>query len=137
MEEEFKNRIYPILTAAFGSEWKPGIDKDERITILFHPMKKDARGYFNPGDEYPKIMSIRSNEKEMIYLNADFITSTQTINSFLAHEFLHLIDFNQKEKLQGVEEEIWLNEGRAEYASTLLGYDDVFTNSYLENRVHL
>src|SRR3989338_4777612 len=29
--EEFRNKIYPILTSTFGSEPKPGIDRDERI----------------------------------------------------------------------------------------------------------
>ena len=55
--------------------------------------------------------------------------------SSLAHEFTHLITFNQKEKKYGVEEEIWLNEARAEYASTLVGYDDVYDGSNLERRV--
>jgi len=58
----FSSTIYPDLTSNFGSEWKPGIDKDERITVLFHPMKEEARGYFNSGDEYPKLQNPTSNE---------------------------------------------------------------------------
>ena len=37
---EFEEKIYPSLTRTFGSEWTPGIDKDTRIVILIHPMKK-------------------------------------------------------------------------------------------------
>ena len=45
--EEFETNIYPKLTRAFGSEWSPGIDKDTRITVLIHPMKKETGGYSN------------------------------------------------------------------------------------------
>jgi len=132
--QEFDQKIYPVLTNNFGFEWKPGIDGEEKITVLIHPMREGARGYFNSGDEYLKIENPKSNEREMLYINADYIT-TSLAKSFLAHEFVHLITFNQKEKIQGVEEEVWLNEARAEYASTLLGYDVDYEGSNLERRV--
>lgn len=132
--EEFRNRIYPVLTSNFGQEWKPGIDKDERILILFHPMKTNKAGYFRENDEYSKLQAPSSNEREMVYLSTEFIT-TSLVKSFLAHEFVHLITFNQKEKIRNITEEIWLNEGRAEYASTLLGYDNDYGGSNLERRV--
>ena len=130
---EFEGRIYPTLTSTFGSEWNPGIDNDSRITVLFHPMNEDAGGYTNYGDEYLKPQNPTSNEREMVYLNSDFITSP-ILKSLLSHELVHLITFNQKEKLHNVSEETWLNEARAEYASTLLGYDDIFLGSNLERR---
>ncbi len=131
---EFDYKIYPILTSNFGFEWKPGIDDDRHITILIHPMVKEAGGYFNNGDEYPRAQNPKSNEREMIYLNTDYITEPIS-KSYLAHEFTHLITFNQKNKKYGVEEETWLNEARAEYAPTLVGYDDVYDGSNLERRV--
>lgn len=121
--KEFDSKIYPVLTSNFGSEWTPGIDKDEKITVLFHKMKKDTGGYFNSGDEYVKAQNPFSNEREMIYLNSDNLFSP-LLKSLLAHEFVHLITFNQKNRAFGTEEEVWLNEARAEYASTLLGYDN-------------
>ena len=133
---EFESRIQPILTSTFGSEWNPGIDNDSRITVLFHPMQDDAGGYTNYGDEYSKLQNPTSNEREMVYLNTDFITSP-ILKSLLAHEFVHLITFNQKENLNNVSEEIWLNEARAEYAPTLLGYDDVLVGSNLERRMQV
>jgi len=134
LDSEFHNRIYSSLTTIFGSEWKPGIDNDLRITILIHPMRGEAGGYFNSGDEYPKLQVPNSNQREMVYLNANYITEPLA-KSFLAHEFMHLITFNQKDKIQGISEETWLNEGRAEYTPTLFGYDKEYQGSNLQKRV--
>ena len=134
LSQEFDNKIYPVLTSAFGSEWKPGIDGDERITLLFHLMKPDVGGYFRTTDEYLKLQLPDSNEREMVYLPIAQIDSPQ-LKRFLAHEFVHLITFNQKDKIYGVSEETWLNEARAEYAPTLLGYDDIYDGSNLQKRV--
>ncbi len=140
--EEFSKVIYPILTSNFGSEWTPGIDGEKRIIILVHQMKEGTGGYFREEDEYPKIQAPFSNEKEMLYLNPKYLTYPLLSKSFLAHEFVHLITFNQKNRLRKVSEERWLNELRAEYAPTLLGYDKteseetnlkIRINHFLEN----
>ncbi len=131
---EFQNRIYPVLTSTFGSEPKPGVDKDERITVLVHQMGGEAGGYFRSGDVYEKLQSPGSNEREMLYLNSEYIGKSQ-VKSFLAHEFTHLITINQKDLLRRTSEEIWLNEARAEYAPTLLGYDEPYQESNLRRRV--
>lgn len=131
--KEFEDNIYPTLTSVFGPEWKPGIDKDSKITILIHPMKDSSGGYFSSKDEYSKFEASDSNEREMIYLNSEHIISPQN-KSYLAHEFVHLITFHQKDNTHNVIEDVWLNEARAEYASTLMGYDDVYKGSNLANR---
>lgn len=131
---EFEQKIYPTLTSTFGSEWNPGIDAQEPVTVLFHVMKDDAGGYTNYGDEYPRVQVPRSNEREMVYLNVK-ATRGPFLKSFLAHEFLHLITFNQKDKMRKVSEEVWLNEVRAEYAPTLVGYDATYEDSNLKRRV--
>ena len=132
--QEFQNNIYPVLTSAFGSEPRPGIDNDERITILIHEMAKEVGGYFNSGDMYSRLQSPGSNEREMVYLNSQHVDKPEA-KSFLAHEFLHVITVNQKDLLRHQTEETWLNEARAEYAPTLLGYDDTYEGSNLETRV--
>lgn len=134
--EEFNQIIYPSLTSAYGTEWRPGIDYDYSITVLLHPMKKEARGYFSRADEYPRVQAPNSNMREMVYLNADYLTDSLA-GSYLAHEFMHLITFNQKERIYDVEEEVWLNEARAEYAPTLAGYDDEYPGSYLHDRARI
>ena len=132
--EEFKNKIYPVLTSTFGSESKPGIDNDERIAVLVHEMGGGVGGYFRNHDQYYKLQIYNSNEREMVYLNSQYIDKPEA-KSFLAHEFVHLITANQKDLLRSVTDEVWLNEARAEYAPTLLGYDDVYKGSNLETRV--
>lgn len=134
LTEEFENKIYPTLIAAFGSEWNPGIDKDARITILVHPMKKNSGGYTDTSDEYLKIQMPESNEREMIYLSTNYLGG-DIMKSFLAHEFVHLISFNQKERAYDSIDDVWLQETRAEYAPTLLGYDADYDSSNLRSRV--
>jgi hypothetical protein len=125
LAQEFDTKIYPTLTSIYGSEWKPGIDGDARITILFHQMKEEVGGYNRNIDEYPKIQAPDSNQREMVYLNVKYLSSP-LIKSYLAHEFTHLITFYQKEKLLKSQEEDWLNEARADYSPTLLGYDQEY-----------
>jgi peptidoglycan hydrolase-like protein with peptidoglycan-binding domain len=131
LAKEFDNKIYPLLTSLFGSEWKPGIDKDEKITILLHQMKKEAGGYFREADEFEKIISPTSNQREMVYLNLEFLENP-IIKANLAHEFTHLIIFNQKNRVLKVEEETFLTEMRTEIVPTILQYPE-----YLEKRKEL
>lgn len=131
---EFEENIYPVLADRLGSEWNPGIDSDPRLTVLFHQMKKDVSGYWRSDDEYYRLQGVLSNEREMVYLNADKLQDP-LMKSYLAHEFTHLIVFNQKERRFGVEEEVWVQELIAELAPSLLGYDDAFRGSVLEQRM--
>ncbi len=134
LSKEFEEHIYPTLTPTFGIEWKTGIDNDEHITILFHQMVEDVGGYFNTRDEYEKILMPTSNEREILYINLNHINSPN-LKGYLAHEFMHMITFNQKDNVHGVSEEVWLNEARADYTSTFLGYDKKYDNSNLASRV--
>ncbi len=135
LSAEFNSKIYPKLTSAYGTEWIPGIDGDPKITLLFKQEKPNLGGYFRSQDGYSKLQIPDSNEREMIYMPIAQITNPQ-LKVFLAHEFVHLIEFNQKEKIQGAREEVWLSEARADYASTILGYDDVYEGSNLQRRVN-
>jgi len=134
LAKEFDEVIYPQLRELYGSEWKPGIDGEEKIYVLIARLKEGSAGYFNPADEYPKAQVPASTEREMVYLAADHVL-TDLASSYLAHEFVHLITFNQKERNHGVTEEVWLNEGRAEISPALLGYDDKYQGSILQKRV--
>ena len=131
---EFNNNIYPTLTHLLGTEWTPGIDGDPIISILFESMNSTEGGYFREADEYEKLQLPDSNEKEMLYLSVANIDNPNA-KIILGHEFTHLITFNQKNKNFGAEEDTWLNEGRADYASTILGYDDAYSGSNLQQRV--
>jgi hypothetical protein len=137
LSAEFELNIQPKLTAAFGSEANPGLDKEKKITVLFYPMVDKARGYIRNIDGYEKMVAPESNQREIIYLNTKVINSS-ILKSYLAHEFMHLIELNQKEQRIGIPEEVWLNELRAEYAPTFLGYNNpIDENNYLKSRISI
>lgn len=131
---EFHSKIYPELTKEFGTEWKPGIDNDNMIKVVYHPMKENAGGYFRENDEYIQTRIKDSNQGEIVYLNSDFIDSKLN-KTFLAHEFQHLIDFYQKEKKLGLTEETWLREARGDYVPTFLGYNNNYEGSNLQGAI--
>jgi len=135
LANEFDKIIYPRLTNFFGDAWDPGIDGDSHITILMTKLIRNAGGYFNSCNEYSHNKCDGSNEREMIHVNADYILDAK-MKSFIAHEFQHLINWNQKERLTGLKEDIWLNEMRSEYVPSLLNYNEPYLNSILEARVN-
>ena len=132
--KEFSNVIYPKMTDFFGHPWEPGIDNDYRITVLMTSIKKGVGGYFDSCQEYPKNLCSHSNAREMIYLNASLVFD-KNVKGYLAHEFQHLINWNQKENIAGKREDVWLNEMRSEYVASLLNYNDKYSGSILEMRV--
>ena len=131
---EFDTVIYPKERAVFGSEWTPGVDGDIRITVLVSELINNAGGYFNTNDEFSRSQISNSNQREMFYVNTASILSSKN-KAILAHEFQHLISFYQKTVLYNLEEEVWLNEARSEYAPTVCGYSDDYRNSYFAERV--
>lgn len=137
LEQEFDGRIYPIETSFFGSEPNPGIDNDPKLTILLTPLRENVGGYFDTTNEYDQKDAPSSNQREMLYVNLAMLNDAQPkrIYTFVAHEFQHLITFNQKDVLQKVTDDIWTNEMRSEYAVTLLGYNDPFDGSNLQQRL--
>lgn len=135
LAQEFDSRIYPTERQFFGSEPNPGIDNDLHVTILLAPLIQNAGGYYDTANEFPRQRAPSSNEREMVYLNILQLPDSRKIDSFLAHEFQHIISFNQKEILRNISDDTWLNELRSEYAITLLGYNDTFESSNLQRRL--
>jgi hypothetical protein len=121
LAEEFDSVIYPETKDIFGDEWSPGIDGDEKIYIFLTRMNYGVGGYFDPVDEYysNQVADGRSNEHEMIYLNTDYLDK-QKAEGFLSHEFQHMIYWNEKTRISGVVDDVWINEGRSELASSII-----------------
>ena len=132
LSTNYRYEIYPTLTNAFGTEWMTGTEN--KLTVLFYPMKGDALGYIRTVDGYEKTINPTSNQREMVYLNSNKLKGS-LLKESLAHEFMHLITLNQKERMYGTSEEIWLNEARSEYAISLLGYNSEDKETYLDKRV--
>ena len=113
----FDQQIYPRITSVFGSEWSPGVDDDRRVTILSGAIR-GAGGYFNSTDQYPRAVFKYSNQREMVYINAASIgVGTPGYLATLAHEFQHLVHWNQD-----ASEDTWVNEGLSELASSVAGF---------------
>lgn len=117
---EFDTAIYGPVTRIFGKE--ADVDGDPRITILlldildgFNGTGGYIAGYYYGLDEYALPAS---NHREMVYLDINPAQpGTLRFNSTLAHEFQHLVHFNQ----DGLEE-TWVDEGCATLAQVLCGY---------------
>jgi len=134
LDAEFSRYIRPKLVDLFGESTNLNFSRDGKLTILLHQMAKDAGGYINTGDGYSKYQAPTSNEREMIYFNVLFVDSPLA-KAYLAHEYVHLITFNQKDRLRHVADDVWLNEARADYSSTILGYDVPFAGSNFDQRI--
>lgn len=118
--ERFEREIYPVVRRAFGSEWSPGIDDDVRLSILHYAdPDDDAAGYFSPSDELPAWIDDLSNEAEMFYINLDGMEPSEEFYfAVLAHEFQHMVHWQNDRN-----EADWLDEGLAELACRLTGFD--------------
>ncbi|MBF0544208.1 MAG: hypothetical protein HQM08_07235 [Candidatus Riflebacteria bacterium] len=123
--QKFDDVIYAKDTTNFGSEPKPGVDGDDRITLLmmdikdgWEPGKGYVGGYFFPFNEYSTKEFPQSNEREMVYL--DMNPSNPKDPEYLgvvAHEFQHLIHWNHDPR-----EDKWVNEGMSQIAFHVCGY---------------
>ena len=114
----FDDVIYPTNREFFGSEWTPGVDNDPRLHVL-HAQNLGATiaGYYSSADEVSSVVNPFSNEKEMFYINLDNNEpGSRFYNATLAHEFQHMIHWNQD-----LNESTWLNEGASELATQLTG----------------
>lgn len=133
LARQFDQFIYDQEVGFFGSEPNPGVDGDPKITILLEDLKRGVGGYFETANLYRKELVDTSNEREMVVVNVDSIEGNG--KNYLAHEFQHLLSFNQKELIRDISEDVWLNELRSEYAVTWVGYNSVFNGSNLDRRL--
>ena len=128
--ERLRARAYPLLSATFGQEARPGVDGDPRFHVLhvLGPPDADELGYFSDEDEYPRALFPGSNEREMVTLNLSQLeVGTPLYDGTLVHEVQHLIQWNLD-----ANEDAWLNEGLSQVAETLAGLDTVDAWAYTE-----
>ncbi|MFN8412126.1 MAG: immune inhibitor A [Anaerolineales bacterium] len=120
LADTFENKIYPTDREFFGNEWTPGIDGDEHIYLLYaRGLGGNIAGYFSSAASTNPLIHKFSNGHEMFLFNADNSPLSDLYTySVLAHEFQHMIHWNQD-----LNETTWLNEGFSELAVLLNGYD--------------
>jgi immune inhibitor A len=129
--ETFEHEIYPTTRNFFGSEWKPGVDGDPRLYILYvRSIGSSVAGYFSSADSYHPMAHEYSNGHEMFFISADNTNLRDDyLYGVLAHEFQHMIHWYQDRN-----EESWLDEGFAELASFINGYHfGGFASQYARN----
>jgi immune inhibitor A len=117
----FERSIYQTDRRSYGAEWSPGPDADAHITVLNATDLGPIGGYFSSEDEYPRVVSQYSNERQMIYINLDggAVPGTEFYNSTLAHEFQHMIHWYWHPG-----DDSWTNEGMSVLAQHLNQYTD-------------
>jgi hypothetical protein len=107
----------------------PDKDGDPKIYVLIldlnsrRPANEAPFGYFRSGDQ---LNGNTSNKKDMIYFNINRVDHIET----LPHELTHLANYNYD-----TNEELWLNEGMAQYSQLAL-FDEPQGDS-LKNRTGL
>lgn len=136
---QFEDAIYPTITEVFGPE--SDLDGNGRVIVLFTPgvnrLTSDGSdgyvgGYFFGLDLQTNQAS--SNKGEIFYAvvpdptgeNGPVLNRTNLLNSLpaiLAHEFEHMVHFNQRMLEAGAEaqEALWLSEALAQMAEDLVG----------------
>ncbi|NNF13586.1 MAG: hypothetical protein HKN72_10190 [Gemmatimonadetes bacterium] len=136
--DRFDDFIHPTVTSAYGSE--SDLDANERVVILFSPAVNALTprgatgfvgGFFFGIDLVPETEG--SNGGEVFYTLVPDPDGTfsdprskdailDVVPGILAHEFQHMVHFNQRVLLLGAEanEALWLSEGLAQYAEELV-----------------
>lgn len=115
----FEERIYPRNRFLFGEERIPGVDGDERLTIL-NTRIRGAGGYFSSADGVTRAVNRFSNEREMFVIDAvAFPPGSDIYNATLAHEFQHMIHWHRQPRSP-----TWFNEGLSTLAEDLNGLGD-------------
>lgn len=119
----FDTKVLQQVRNAFGNEPELGIDGESRISIVLMNLSasNSTAGYFTSADLYPRSTFRESNEGKIFYIKYG-MADTTTFGT-LAHEFQHMINYYQKNKISSsVTEEIWLNEALSKYSEEICGY---------------
>ena len=123
--DAFEKNIYPTNRAFFGTEASPGVDCDVHVHVLHViGVGSTVGGYFSSPDSYPRAVRSDSNEGQMFVVNSSpgytgSNPNSEQYLSTLAHEFQHMISYNQTDG-----KALWLEEGAAQFAERLNGYAD-------------
>ena len=133
--------IYQYTTPIFGNEYggssdspQPGgMDGDKKVQILFYDIGASGAaggtvGYFWSKDHYTNEYlqsnnySYKSNLAEMFYINSYWADSQpDVVYSALIHEFVHMINFNEKTIKQKLNFATWYTEMLAMLGEDIVG----------------
>lgn len=125
----FEHKTYPTDRRIFGSEWRPGVDNDNHITLYYGPIPGVA-GYFSGEDEYPRQVNRFSNQREIFFIDSSSASlGTSSFASTAAHEFQHMINWHVHPQ-----NEAWSNEGASMLAQVVNGYSADQVDSFYQGQ---
>jgi len=137
--KEFDNEIYTSNVEHFGSE--SDVDGDGKVNILTYDIQDGfdgsggyVAGYFSPQDLYTYSPS---NHSEIFYIDTyptmGMYSSKDVSGAYstLAHEFEHMINFNQKVFKRGNTKsmDVWMDEGLA------MAAEQIYLGEALQGRI--
>ncbi len=132
-EDQLKEAIdlfagdYPLLVEAFGAP--SDVDGDGRIAVLVTHLIEDvdAGGQFRAASLLPRHAGGDGNVTDLMWVNP--LYPAESYRALLAHEFQHLVNFNQHVLVRrGISEVSWLNEGLSHLAEDLVADHQVSGN---------
>lgn len=133
--QSFDSTIYPLDVNLFGNP--SDVDGNGRINILCYAINDGqgtdggfASGYFDPDD---LTGASQANHAEVLYVDTSQVTDGNPLSGMettLAHEFQHLINFNQRVLVDKHNEMVtWLNEGLA------MAAEQAYSGHVLQDRI--
>ena len=117
MAERVENSILPPLRQLFNYVEPPGVDGDQRVTIVMvHDTPWSSSGVFTRVDTHPRSLYADSNQREMMVVNLAYgdgsYVDDDYVASVIGHEYQHM-----QHHFQDFGEEHWLNEALSGFAS--------------------
>lgn len=116
--------IYDVNHAKFGTE--NDTDGNGKVIVVFtQELVSGTLGYFYAVDKFSSEYFEASNEGDIFYITTDADCQGDVVKATLAHEFQHMIYFDEHYDRGVIETKIWLNEALSQAAE--------YYNGYLEN----
>jgi hypothetical protein len=115
--------IYGVNHTHFGSE--NDTDSNGKLIIVFsEELSGGLLGYFYAVDKYPKATYAESNEGDIFYITTTGAYQGSIVNGTLAHEFQHMIYFDEHYNRSVTSTYSWLNEALSQASEYYNGYTD-------------
>jgi len=123
--------IYAIIHSKFGEE--NDVDSNSHVIIVFSSKLENITGllgYFYSADKYANNATTNpnSNEGDIFYMTTASAYQGDIIKGTLAHEFQHMIYFDEHVNSGVTSTYTWLNEALSQAAEYYNGYDSSTSN---------
>lgn len=118
--DKFSSVTYPIITKVFGKE--SDVDRNGKVLFLFTQLvdqEEYIAGFYRSSSLFSKKDGGDGNLADMMYIGLE--SSRDSYDPLLAHEFQHLVSFNQHVLVNNGSAEVnWLSEALAHYSEDLV-----------------